>query len=152
MLHTRTAPASKQWMTGPGAKRIGPLQRSYHVVPKCHVSISSGQSGYAVMQAIELPRRLGGLSPVQGDKPAVFATAQPYTTAHLYGLGVCSAEFLISYPHQCRSFSRKTTKRMGAIAACDLYRESWDSIEYNFIFGHASIWHGSRKNARTDIG
>ena len=95
-----------------------------------------GRSGYAVYAGYRVPRRLGGLSPVQGDKPAVFATAQPYTTAHLYGLGVCSAEFLISYPHQCRSFSRKTTKRMGAIAACDLYREGRHSIGYNFILGH----------------
>ena len=94
-----------------------------------------GQSGYAVMQAIELPRRLGGLSP-QCDKRAVFASAQPDTTARLYGLGVCSAGFLISYPHQCRSFSRKTTKRMGTIAACDLYREGRHSAGYNFILGH----------------
>src|SRR5690242_21076828 len=95
-----------------------------------------GRSGYAVYAGYRVPRRLGGLSPVQGDKPAVFATAQPDTTARLYGLGVCSAEFLISYPHQCRSFSRKTTKRMGAIAACDLYREGRHSIGYNFKSDH----------------
>ena len=81
-------------------------------------------------------RMRGGLSPVQCDKRAVFASAQADTSARLYGFGVCSAEFLISYPHQCRSFSPKTTKRMGAIAACDLYREGRHSVEYNFIFGH----------------
>jgi hypothetical protein len=94
------------------------------------------QSSYAVMQAIELPRRLGGLSPVECDKRAVFASAQPDTTARLYGLGVCSAEFLISYPHQCRSFSRKATKPMGTIAACDLDREGRHSVGYNSILGH----------------
>ena len=65
-------------------------------------------------------------------------------------LHVCSAEFLISYPYQCGSFSPKTTKRMGAIAACDLYRDGRHSVEYNFIFGHVSIWHGFHKNARTN--
>ena len=91
-----------------------------------------------------------GLSPVQCNKRAVFASAQADTSVRLYGFSVCSAEFLISYPHQCGSFSPKTTKRMDAITACDLYRDGRHSVEYNFIFGHASIWHGFRKNARTN--
>jgi hypothetical protein len=89
--------------------------------------------------------KLGGLSPVQCNKRVVFASAKADTGARLYGFSVCSAELLISYPHQCRSFSPKTTKRMDAITACDLYRDGRHSVEYNFIFSHASIWHGFRK-------
>jgi len=96
--------------------------------------------------------RSGDLSPVQCNKRPVFASGQADTGARLNGFGVCGTEFLIGYPHQCRSFSPKTTKRMDAITACNLYRDGRHSVEYDFIFDHASIWHGSRKNARTDIG
>jgi hypothetical protein len=45
-------------------------------------------------------------------------------------------EFLISYPHQGRSLGPKTTKRMGAIGACDLHRERRHSVKYDFISDH----------------
>ena len=96
----------------------------------------------------------GYLSPPTQPKPrsstcnkrAVFASAQADTSGRFYGF----TEFLISYPYQCGSFSPKTTKRMGAIAACDLHRDGRHSVEYNFIFGHLSIWHGFHKNARAN--
>jgi hypothetical protein len=45
-------------------------------------------------------------------------------------------KFLISYPHQGRSLGPKTTKRMGAIAACDLHRERRHSVKYDFVIDH----------------
>ena len=76
------------------------------------------------------------LSPVQCHKRTVFASAQSDTSIRCHGLGICSAEFLISYPHQGRSLGPKTTKRMGAIAACDLHRERRHSVKYDFVFDH----------------
>ena len=76
------------------------------------------------------------LSPVQCHKRTVFASAQSDTSIRCHGLGICSAEFLISYPHQGRSLGPKTTKRMGAIAACDLHRERRHSVKYDFISDH----------------
>ena len=77
-----------------------------------------------------------GLSPVQGHKRTVVASAQSDTRIRCHGLGICSAEFLISYPHQGRSLGPKTTKRMGAIAACDLHRERRHSVKYDFVSDH----------------
>ena len=76
------------------------------------------------------------LSPVQCHKRTVFASAQSDTSIRCHGLGICSAEFLISYPHQGRSLGPKTTKRMGAIGACDLHRERRHSVKYDFVSGH----------------
>ena len=102
--------------------------------------------GYPIpANATKTSIKWAGLSPVQCNKRAVFASAQADTSVCLYGFSVCSAEFLVGYPHQCGSFSPKTTKRKDAITACDLYSDGRHSVEYNFIFGHASIWHGFRK-------
>jgi hypothetical protein len=58
---------------------------------------------------------------------------------------------LISYPYECRSFGPKTTKRMGAVAECDFYRDGRHSIENDFEFGHASIWYGAGNNASGNL-
>jgi hypothetical protein len=66
-------------------------------------------------------------------------SAQADTTARLYGFSVRSAVLLIRYPHQCRSLGAKASKRMSAIVACDLHRESRHSVQYYVIFGHMSV-------------
>jgi hypothetical protein len=86
---------------------------------------------------------------VQCNKRTIVAFAQADTSTRRYGFSVCSAEFLISYPHQCRSLGAKATERMGTIAAYGLHRDGRHSVEYNFIFGHTSIWHSSGKDAST---
>jgi len=88
----------------------------------------------------------GYLSPPTQPKPPI----RHLSLARLNGFGVCGTEFLIGYPHQCRSFSPKTTKRMGAITACNLYREGRHSIEYNFIFVMPQYGMAPAKNARTN--
>jgi hypothetical protein len=80
--------------------------------------------------------QLGDLSPVQCDKRTTFTSSQAETSISRYDLSDCGVEFLVSYPHQRRSFGPKTTKRMGAIAAGDLDRDGRHSVEHNFIFGH----------------
>ena len=91
--------------------------------------------------------RCPGLSPVQCDNRTVLASAQSDIATRFYGLSVCSAEFLISYPYQCRSLGAKTAKKMGAIAACDLHREWRHYVKCKFVLGHALIWGGAGENA-----
>ena len=128
----------------PTAERVSLSLRVRQRGEPCHIAVL-----LHALRRLPVPANATKTS-IKGDPNATSARSSLPRRRIQAVVSTASAEFLISYPYQCGSFSPKTTKRMGAIAACDLHRDRPALRRYNFIFGHISIWHGFHKNARAN--